>query len=404
MMVKTLPVRSIIDAVAGAAAAWSDARFEPRRRALDAVGARTGYSTPVVEFAFDRLFRPMTRDAIAAVIAGELGSLDVLDAFVHRGTRGATRALPIGRVCVISSRTTIGVAIVPAIFALCAKCAVLVKDREDHLAAAFFATLTEMRPELADAVAARPWRGESDGVNLDAFDSIVSFGNDRTLTAISASLQFPTRLIAYPSKISAGYLTLQSLATQRTADAAACGAARDMLLYDGEGCLSLRVLFIERGAGVSPARFCESLRDAIEGAAREFPAVVSAESSARRATARDMARLRSDRDQRIFTDARSNYLVVLDPPLDQPPLLLPRALSVYSVADPREAVAYLDRHGIPVEALAVAESDANLRNVAASLGASRMAIFGSLQDPRLGEFHGGRPRIAEFVRWISDET
>jgi hypothetical protein len=404
MMVKTLPVRSIIDAVAGAAAAWSDARFEPRRRALDAVGARTGYSTPVVEFAFDRLFRPMTRDAIAAVIAGELGSLDVLDAFVHRGTRGATRALPIGRVCVISSRTTIGVAIVPAIFALCAKCAVLVKDREDHLAAAFFATLTEMRPELADAVAARPWRGESDAVNLDAFDSIVSFGNDRTLTAISASLQFPTRLIAYPSKISAGYLTLQSLATQRTADAAACGAARDMLLYDGKGCLSLRVLFIERGAGVSPARFCESLRDAIEGAAREFPAVVSAESSARRATARDMARLRSDRDQRIFTDARSNYLVVLDPPLDQPPLLLPRALSVYSVADPREAVAYLERHGIPVEALAVAESDANLRNVAASLGASRMAIFGSLQDPRLGEFHGGRPRIAEFVRWISDET
>lgn len=403
-MVKTLPVRSIIDAVAGAAAAWSDARFEPRRRALDAVGARTGYSQPVVEFAFDRLFRPLTGDAIAAVIAGELGSLDVLDAFVHRGTRWATRALPIGRVCVISSRTTIGVAIVPAIFALCAKCAVLVKDREDHLVSAFFATLTEMHAELGDAVAARPWRGESDAVNLDAFDSIVSFGNDRTLAAISASLQFPTRLIAYPSKISAGYLTLSSLARQRDADAAACGAARDMLLYDGEGCLSLRVLFVERGAEVSPTRFCETLNDAIEDAAREFPAVASAESSARRATARDMASLRSDRDQRIFTDTRSSYLVVLDPPLDQPPLLLPGALSVYSVADPREAVAYIERHRIPLEALAVAESNANLRNVAASLGASRMTLLGSLQEPPLGEFHGGRPRIAEFVRWISDET
>ena len=180
MMFKTLPVRSIIDAVAGASAAWSDARFEPRRRALDAVGARTGYSPPVVEFAFDRLFRRMTGDAIAGVIAGELGSLDVLDAFVHRSARGATRALPIGRVCVISSRTTVGVGIVPAIFALCAKCEVLVKDREDHFVSAFFATLTEMRAELGDAVAARPWRGESDAVNLDAFDAIVSFGNDRT--------------------------------------------------------------------------------------------------------------------------------------------------------------------------------------------------------------------------------
>jgi acyl-CoA reductase-like NAD-dependent aldehyde dehydrogenase len=403
-MVKTLPVRSIIDAVAGAAAAWSDDRFEPRRRARDAVVARTCYSSSVVEIAFDRLFRPMTGEAIAAVIAGELGSLDVLDAFAHRGARRAARALPIGRVCVISSRTTIGVAIVPAIFALCAKCDVLVKDREDHLVAAFFATLTEMRAEFGDAVAARPWRGESDGANLDAFDSIVAFGNDRTLAAISASLPFPTRFIGYPSKVSAGYLALHSLATQRAADAIAYGAARDMLLYDGEGCLSLRVLFIERGAKVSPARFCESLRDAIEGAAREFPAMESAESSARRATARDMASLRSDRDQRIYTDERSSYLMVLDPPLDQLPLLLPRALSVYSVADPREAVAYLERHGIALEAFAVADSNADLRDVAAGLGASRIATFGSLQEPPLGEFHGGRPRIAEFVRWISDEA
>jgi hypothetical protein len=94
----------------------------------------------------------------------------------------------------------------------------------------------------------------------------------------------------------------------------------------------------------------------------------------------------------------------LDPPLDQLPLLLPRALSVYSVADPLEAVAYLERHRIPLEALAVTESNADLRDVAAGFGASRIAAFGSLQDPPLGEFHGGRPRIAEFVRWISDET
>ena len=157
MMVKAPPVRSIIDAVARAASAWSDSRYAPRRRAVAAVTARSGYSPPVVEYAFDRLFRSLGGDAIAAVVAGELGSLEVLDGFVNMGVRGVARALPVGRVCVISSRTTIGVAIVPAIFALCAKCEVLVKDREDHLVAAFFATLTEMLPQLEDAVAARPW-------------------------------------------------------------------------------------------------------------------------------------------------------------------------------------------------------------------------------------------------------
>jgi hypothetical protein len=404
MMVKALPVRSIIDAVAGAAAAWSDARFAPRRRAVDAVSARTGYSPSVVEFAFDRLFRSLTGDAIAAVIAGELGSLDVLDGFMDTGARGTTRALPIGRVCVISSRTTIGVAIVPAVFALCAKCEVLVKDREDHLVAAFFATLTEMLAQLGGAVAARPWRGQSDAVDLDAFDLVVAFGSDRTLAAISGALQFPTRLIAYPSKSSAGYLSLQSLATQSVAETAARGAARDMLLYDGEGCLSLRALFIEQGANVSPFHFCEMLRDAIERTATEFPATPAAGSSARLAMARDTASFRRVRGERIFTDARASYLLLLDPPLDDPPLMLARALSVYSVADPREAATYLERHGIGLEALAVGQRDSEHRAIAASLGTSRITAFGSLQAPPLAAFHGGRPRIAEFVRWVSDET
>lgn len=404
MMVKAPPVRSIIDAVARAASAWSDSRYAPRRRAVAAVTARSGYSPPVVEYAFDRLFRSLGGDAIAAVVAGELGSLEVLDGFVNMGVRGVARALPVGRVCVISSRTTIGVAIVPAIFALCAKCEVLVKDREDHLVAAFFATLTEMLPQLEDAVAARPWLGESDAVDLDAFDCVVAFGSDRTLAAIGGALRLPSRFIAYPSKLSAGYLTEQSLAVPPIAEAVAHGAARDMLLYDGEGCLSLRALFIERGAKVSPSDFCEMLRDAIELAAAEFPATSSARSPARLAMARDTASFRTAPGQQIFTDARSSYLLLLDPPLDEPPLLLPRALNVYSVADPSAAVAYLQRHGIAPEAFAVAQADAGLRTIAASLGASRITAFGSLQAPPLGAFHGGRPRIAEFVRWVSDET
>ena len=120
--------------------------------------------------------------------------------------------------------------------------------------------------------------------------------------------------------------------------------------------------------------------------------------------ARDTASFQMTHGQQIFTDSRSSYLLLLDPRLDEPPLLLPRALSVYSVADPRAAVAYLKRHGIALEALAVAQPDAHLRTIAASLSASRITTFGSLQSPPLGAFHGGRPRIAEFVRWVSDET
>ena len=75
--------------------------------------------------------------------------------FALRPGRPRARAIAAGSVCVVSSRTTIGVAIVPAVFALCAKCDVLVKDREDGLVRAFFSTLAEERAEFAEAARAQ---------------------------------------------------------------------------------------------------------------------------------------------------------------------------------------------------------------------------------------------------------
>ncbi len=202
-----LPVREIVAAIDGAAARWSDASFSPRVRAGTAVSERTGYSRPVVEYALDRLFGSLTGEAIEAVIVDELGSLDVLDAFTGRRGRPRAHALPIGRVCVISSRMTIGVALVPAIFALCAKCSVLVKDREDHLVTAFFETLVAQCGELRPALAAENWSGEREVGRLAEFDAVVAFGSDAALAQISAALPFATRLIPFGSRASAGYVT-----------------------------------------------------------------------------------------------------------------------------------------------------------------------------------------------------
>src|SRR5579863_9592274 len=201
------PVRSIVAAIAAAAARWSDARFAPRVRVRDAVSARTTYSPTTIEYAFDRLSGSLRRAAIEAVIADELGSLDALDRFVERSGRPRARALPIGRVCVLSSRTTVGVAIVPAVFALCAKCDVLVKDREDHLVSAFFATLSEELPELSASAAASFWESEREAIDFTGFGAVVAFGADATLAEIASLLPHSARFVPYGSKASAGYVT-----------------------------------------------------------------------------------------------------------------------------------------------------------------------------------------------------
>ncbi len=395
------PVRAIVAAIAAAAARWSDAAFAPRARARDAVSARTGYSPKAVDYAFDALFGALRSDAIEAIVTDELGCLDVLDGFVERGGRPPTRALPIGRVCIVSSRTTIGVAIVPAVFALCAKCDVEVKDRDDALVAAFFETLAEEFGGFRDAAHARVWNGEADAQSLRGFDAVVAFGNDATLASISTALPYPARMVAYGSKASAGYVGRDALASEDDARAIARGAARDLVLYDTEGCLSLHALFVEDGAAITPQRFTNILGDAIDAAAGEFATAGHGDAAARRAASRELAAFRGDS---YVSSPGAGYLAVLDPPLDERPTFLPLTIGVRSVDRPSQAAEYLERHGIAIEALAIAPRRTDLVMLAQRVGASRVARFGSLQTPQLGGFHGGRPRIAEFVRWMVDET
>jgi Acyl-CoA reductase (LuxC) len=398
------PVRSIVGAIAAAAARWCDPDFPPRVRALDAVCARTNYSLPVVGCAVDRLFQPMTREAIEGVVGDELGCLDALDRFVQRPGRSPARALPIGRVCIVSSRTTIGVAIVPAIFALCSKSHVLVKDREDQLVGAFFATLAEQLDEFRGTARVQIWNGERDAVDLDAFDAVAAFGADATLARIAARLPPSIRFIAYGSKASAGYLAREALRSDGDARQIAEAAARDLILYDSEGCLSLHVLFVERGGFVSPAEFTAMLAAAIERVAVDFPLGLRApQTAARLAHARDLAIFRAGESSTVFSDPAASYLVVLDPSIGQPPAFLPRAIGVHSVDAPAQAAAYLGRHSIALEALAVAGRRGDVIEMALQLDVARIARFGELQAPPLGTYHGGRPRIAEFVRWITDE-
>ncbi len=358
----------------------------------------------MVEYAFDRLFGALCRESIEAVIADELGCIDVLDGFAERAGRPAARALPLGRVCVVSSRTTIGVALPPAIFALCSKCDVLVKDREDHLVAAFFDTLAGELDELRDAVRVQTWKGGDDAIELSGFDVVVAFGSDATLAQLATKLRATARFIPFGSKASAGYVTREALSGAREAQGIARGVARDLVLYESEGCCSLHALFVENGGSVTVQHFAAMIADALRAATAELaPEPPDAATAARLALERDLATFRAGAEG-VYSDPGSGCLAIVDPPFEEPPLFIPRAIGIRSVENSSQAAEYLQRHELALEALAVARCRQDLVDLAATAKAARIAHFGTLQAPPLGVFHGGRPRIADFVRWMGDET
>ncbi len=392
----------MIRAVSDAARRWSDGDFPPRVRALAAVSRRTGYSAPVAEYAFDRLFSSISNEALVATIAGELGSLDALDGFIERnGSR--IRALPAGRTCIISSRTTIGVAIVPAIFAICAGCDVLVKDREDRLVDAFFRTIVEELPDLSQRIAAQTWDGSASTRDLRDFDTVVAFGDRTSIETIRSQCAPESRFIAYGPRTSAGYVARESL--DGDIEVPAREAARDAIIYDTEGCLSLRTIFVERGGAVSPEVFFSVLAREMERATIEFPPSQSDPAAvAAMGAAYDLGAFRAANGRgAVRTDAARSYVATFDGGFERAPDFLPRTVAVFPVDSPSQAVAYLRQHALPIEAWSASSQRADIVEAAIASGAARVAQFGALQNPPLSTPHGGRPRIAEFVRWVSDE-
>jgi hypothetical protein len=402
---RDVPARAIVEAIAEAAERWRDADFPPRVRATAAIEARLGYSTPVVDFALDRLFESLTADALVAAIDGDLGALAALDGPLAQSGRPRGWARGVEHVTIVSSDTTIGVAIVPLAFALCAKSRVTVKDRSDALVAAFAATLVEALPAFAGALDVRTWTGGDAAIEAEALgaaDVVVAFGGSDALRAIRAACAPDATFVPYGHRASAGYVGPRAL--DGNLDELAAAIARDALLYDGDGCLSLHLLFLERADAERMERFARALADACEATAIEFP-------PGRRDPARG-AQVRAWSTAAAFRAANGHgctlrapdgtWTVVLDASLDDVPPFGGGAIPVIVVDGIDDAAAAIRAHGIPLQALALdpATPGDEAFAIAAALGAVRVTAFGRLQVPPVAGRHGGRPRIAEFIRWI----
>jgi len=415
-MPKTLPAanplrersaQAIVRAIADAAERWHDADFPPRVRAQAAIEARTGYTIPVIEYALDRLFGSLRAAALCDAVEAEVGSLEALDGPVERHDRRAY-ARGVDEVVIVGSNTTIGVALVPAVYALIAKCRVVVKDRDDHLIGAFFETLIQEDPAFTDAAIAEVWHGGNDPREATLFagaQTIVVFGSDATIEAVRLGASTATRIVAFGHRASAGYIRGIDLAGD-TAELAG-RVARDALLYDGSGCMSLHVLFVESDEPAAARDFARVLGAALERVAIEFPpGRLAAGRAASHAAARDLAVFRAASGVGTVISAPSaQATLIVDPPRDAPPPLAARIVPIFTVTSPAEAADYLRAQHLPLEALALADPDhySALAEVVVAGGAVRITRFGEMQSPPADAHHGGEPCIMPFIRWIDVE-
>lgn len=232
----------------GALAMASDSKL------LNRLEVSTGYSVPVLRAGIGRLTAAVTHESLRN----------------WWGRRGdSTPAQVPATVAVIPAGNIPGVGYFPAVAALLVGAGVLIKQTraEPWLMPAWWEVLGAIDPDAAATVTLLEWAGGEDPVEdrlLGSFDRLLAFGRDRTMERLAA--RYAGRVEAFGTGLSFGLVDGDGAARS----GGLMALARDIALWDQQGCLSPQWVWVSGGREVAE-RVAAELALAFEQLEAEWP-------------------------------------------------------------------------------------------------------------------------------------
>ncbi len=392
-------VGEVLDAVAVHLARLAAAgRLHPDGRAADAQPAALPSAS------LEALLASLRGDALRALLAEERDDPTVLDQFRPRrvgGWQRATGPQVIGHVLAGNTPLLSWPSFAAALLVKSASLAKLPSDDEGW-PRLFHEALRAVHPGLACCLALMQWPGgttELDALLCAESDAVVAYGSDAALAALRALTPLATPFHAYGHRLSLGLVL-------RGADkpAAAAGLARDVLLFDQQGCLSAALVVVE-GDVAEAARFGACLAAALEQQAAAWGLGPRDPLAA--------ARVRSRRDTALFApnarvwgDPGLRWTVLLDPETTPEPAAGGCVVPLHPLSALERLPTLLAPLRAHLQGAALAAPPERRLEAAAALaaaGVNRICAPGALQAPPFSWHHDGRPVLAALVRWTDLE-
>ena len=410
-----MTVTDRIAAIVRAAAAWRDAASPWRRLALETLPLATGYPETAVALALDHLWGALGAADLAAVVRTEVGDVPplarILDA---RQGASATHRLA----CASSARGTARLAVhtlagnIPGagvfgmIAALLAAVPSLVKTarREPFLPALVARSLAAEDARLGAALAVAYWPGGAaplDAVALAHADVVLAYGRDATLAGIAA--HGPRRLLRFGPRVSAGLV-----AREACDRATAVSTARQVALFDQQGCLSPQLIVIEEADAGTTACFAQALAgelDRLAVALPRAPLTLAEAATVWRFVEQQRWREQEGAAVRVYGDPGGRFSVICDRSGTPPASPLHRHVVLVPVATLAAASTVLDRFAGAVEAIGYAGPERGIAEaaaLAAGCGAHRLCPLDRMQAPPFAWRQSGHARLASFFHLGED--
>jgi hypothetical protein len=231
----------------------------------------------------------------------------------------------------------------------------------------------------------------------EAADAVVAFGTDDSVAAVRELTPTSARFIAHGSRVSFSIVPREALGGDLAQIAR--GIAYDFSVYDQQGCLSPRALFVEADmtAATSLARTVVSAMHELAAVMPRHP--LALEEAAALARSRDEALIASALGDAaaVIPAAMDSFLVTVRPAAPVQPGCLNRHCDIRVFTNPDELRAALLPHRGRIACMGIAGEPGRWLGMCGALGVARVCAVGQMQKPPVGWTHDGRPALLDLV-------
>lgn len=407
----------VAEAIGGAALELADPATPVGHAAAELLEEEMGWSGDLARRTLEGMAASWRPETLLAIAREEVGSTAPLDGYgpereIEGGSRRRRASGP-PLLFIVQAGNLPGVAVTSVLRGLMVRSGVLSKSAEGEPGLVpLFARALHRRDELlAGSLAATWWPGGADDPAFEAWagrsGTVVVYGGEEPVTEVRSRAPAGTDVVVYGPRTGLAVLLPDALSTDDDRTSAARRLAEDVCAYEQMGCVSPRLAYV---VGGDPLPFARALATELERQVERHPPP-----GLDPATAVALRSVRTRAEFRGF-DAEEGPVVLSSPggmswtvivggsdPLRTEGL--PRVVRVHGV----ESLPRLGRLVRPLEGMIQAVGYAGtagveeLAELAAGLGASRVAPLGEVAWPPPDWRHEGRHQLLPLLRWTDWE-